>query len=1136
VENLVVTYEQDTDYITYIDSDDGTDDGTQYSTYSGDSIFSDKKHIHVESTYRNINNHSKLEAEEHGSVLLEVKVEGCPDHIECMWHLYGTSIEEPSESSHGHTGKDTPVLCISDASIEMDGWEYSCELKGFYTTESVTLRVNCPLDEYTPSLASMYLAQSEVPRDTWPPVSNTKHVNLALIRQGYINYRAQYERLTIRGDIDDILHNKRRIEYAELVKDIKGKYCLFIEGRPGSGKTTFVHKITRDWAIAPSGALRLVLLVSLRVLNALNKPSLDLSDILDLFKDLKVGKELLEERDGKGVCFIFDGLDEFSPRDKRDSVVHQIIRKEYLSQSSVIVASRPAAIAELRGSANKVIEVLGFPNEQIFEYFDSYNFSDRSKSKSLKKYLRHHPNILHMCYLPVHTAMVAFLFEATGKVPRTETEIYKQFTCFTIIRSLTKNTAVSTADIDICNLSEDKQVLFDQICKLALEKIIANKQVLHQDEVSSYFQNIEGCDISLGLITIDRIAGLYGMNDVYAFLHLTFQEYLAAYHISTLNSEKQVELLELHGGKNWMLVVWKFLCGLVKFDVSDHRFITLAKKIVNSLFLVQCTYESQQAVVCEILLEQVRATLTFEQKHLTTPDFTALGYVLAKTSTPLSLSFKYCDIDIEAVNAMLSEIDKDSLYIYALQYYSGKVDCKCLCKMLHRSGSLSSLEIFSRDVKIELRSDSFKYCTNLTTLCANNVLLGLNNLQTVASQCKGLQELVLNDSILVSELCLLNKIIEKCKMLKVLNISNNRLGKAAESLSPGLALSQNLESFIVSRNSIDSAGVTVLLESVKACKLKVFSNELLEGNHATMFSLIGGLTDCDKLQELHLLSHIPTEACEVFAAAASSRNWCNLYHLELNSCIDDTTAGYISYALPFLADLKVLRVLGSPMYSLSDLGTADLAGGLSKCTNLTDFLIRHCKFGDEGTKRLVSGLEQCRGIRTLDMSCNCIGDGGAACVFAKTGHMTGLIALNLSGNFISEPGVMPLPNGLAACTALSTLDLNENFIGVVGAKIISSCLQYWPNLQTLELSGRHGDSNIGKEGVVALAYKLPNCTQLSVLNLSDNDIDEYAASILVENLAKCKKIKRLYLENNGTSEHSPSIRELQRWEHLELTC
>ena len=84
------------------------------------------------------------------------------------------------------------------------------------------------------------------------------------------------------------------------------------------------------------------------------------------------------------VCFIFDGLDEFLPPDGENSVVHSIIHKEYLSLSTVIVASRPAAIAELRQIANKVIEVVGFKREQIFEYFDHYPFSNKSKSAELR--------------------------------------------------------------------------------------------------------------------------------------------------------------------------------------------------------------------------------------------------------------------------------------------------------------------------------------------------------------------------------------------------------------------------------------------------------------------------------------------------------------------------------------------------------------------------------------------------------------------------------------------------------------------------------------------------------------------------------------------------------------------------------
>ena len=102
---------------------------------------------------------------------------------------------------------------------------------------------------------------------------------------------------------------------------------------------------------------------ALRVLNTIKNPNL--SHILHLFKHLEVTQEVIEKRYGKGVCFIFDGLDEFSPSDGKDSIVYKIIDKAYLHQSTVIVASRPAAIAKLRMKADRIIEVLGFLSNSI---------------------------------------------------------------------------------------------------------------------------------------------------------------------------------------------------------------------------------------------------------------------------------------------------------------------------------------------------------------------------------------------------------------------------------------------------------------------------------------------------------------------------------------------------------------------------------------------------------------------------------------------------------------------------------------------------------------------------------------------------------------------------------------------------
>ena len=58
--------------------------------------------------------------------------------------------------------------------------------------------------------------------------------------------------------------------------------------------------------------------------------------------------------------------------------------KSISTKSTVILASRPAAIAKLRHRADKVIEVLGFLIDQILEYFDHYPFSSSSKSAELK--------------------------------------------------------------------------------------------------------------------------------------------------------------------------------------------------------------------------------------------------------------------------------------------------------------------------------------------------------------------------------------------------------------------------------------------------------------------------------------------------------------------------------------------------------------------------------------------------------------------------------------------------------------------------------------------------------------------------------------------------------------------------------
>ncbi len=135
----------------------------------------------------------------------------------------------------------------------------------------------------------------------------------------------------------------------------------------------------------------------------------------------------------------------------------------------------------------------------------------------------------------------------------------------------------------------------------------------------------------VSLITVDIKAKGCGFQKMYTFLHLTFQEFLAAYHIAHLKRDEQKDLITLHGESKHMLQVWKFYCGLAQFDESCNQFKTLIDFMTqncDTLFTVQCSFESQQQHTCNSVIESCNS-LSFKDKFLTPSDFTANSYVIA---------------------------------------------------------------------------------------------------------------------------------------------------------------------------------------------------------------------------------------------------------------------------------------------------------------------------------------------------------------------------------------------------------------------------------------------------------------------------------------------------------------------------
>ena len=199
------------------------------------------------------------------STILGVEVSTKYMHVEYSWLKDGCPISKKRLYLKLYEGTDSDILYIREVT---DCGKYVCCIQGKHSVRSDEVVVNVVYPPKHVHLTNLYSKLPEIPNNPWPPVCTSSFISLALIKQH--KQRRDPHSYVVNNSVDDILEEKEMIEY----QDVFGKFMkgtlLFVEGRPGSGKTTLVHKVTRDWATsynALKGAV-MVYLVSLRLLNS----------------------------------------------------------------------------------------------------------------------------------------------------------------------------------------------------------------------------------------------------------------------------------------------------------------------------------------------------------------------------------------------------------------------------------------------------------------------------------------------------------------------------------------------------------------------------------------------------------------------------------------------------------------------------------------------------------------------------------------------------------------------------------------------------------------------------------------------------------------------------------------------------
>ena len=1029
---------------------------------------------------------------------------GLPRYEETESYQWKKEAENLQNDSN-YFGVCDDVLLIRSAQQGMEG-EYSCHTKDGRLVAKVCLEVIfCPEKR---KLIDRYAHLKEVP-NTWPPVGASTFVELALVLNDRHNVSDNYD-YSVRGDMDDILGEKIKVKYTEIFSNIKNGKLVLVEGRPGCGKTTLTHKITRDWARGPDILKKAqeLFLVSLRILALKNINSL--SGILNIIyhngETSQLVADKLEESDGEGACFIIDGLDEYKERDNPDHVIYHLINKEYLSKAMIIVASRPVGTVNVRDRASKRVEVLGFSKNQIKNYLKAYIFkAGISSVLRLNAFLKDHVNVYHMCYLPVHAAMICYIYDnCDGEIPGTETKIYELFTLLTIKRMLKVNND-STKINSLRMLKGSLQKSFDNVCRLAFDMTVSSKQVAYESDIDSHLLDEVGSNIhSLGLVTIDSTARLLDFEHLYSFLHLTFQEFLAAFHLTTLDEDTQLIIIREHNSKSEFIVVWKFYCGLVKFcDSKDPQLELIMNSMKEDLYRFQCALESQQKAVCDSAFQNGENTsqgsICIKDHTVLSADFNALGYSIANTSIHVTeLVLANCILSLEGVQNFIECVGHDKISLIKSFAFSAEGEIEQFKIVRHILKNLKCLE----------------------TLDLENIILDDNHVKSLSNKVE-----ILNLKVLKIRMPLK---VTSPEVLKLLSFNSNKLEQVqysyveSEDESHNTSLMKMLKSFqceVVPLSTI-SCGLLCNLD-IKLPRVSKFLNLsiLLLVNCNLQDQDVEYLTTTIKLDSIQTLrlDFNKLTCTSAKNLAESFPLLTKLTHLSIScNLIGNDGAIALAKVLPQDRTVSELDLQGN---IIGDDGAIAIAHAVKDFPCSFRLHLWNIQITSVGVEKVLENRSSadvegkgpllamkyvitnspeavtravgcCKNLHSLDFSGKHIGSAAALALEGSFKNCTNLKSVNLSKCSLKNDTLNPLNKGLKECKNLSAINCGGNKIGSVGILKLVSNLQFCHGLQELDIHGIFIGFQIRSVAGVLGEKKLKS------LNLHNCKIEEYGAAAL----------------------------------------